>query len=47
MGYPVEAGNSEVSSLPSYPTLPGRSSVRPRVGSPVLQGNPIVGGWDL
>jgi hypothetical protein len=44
VGYPVEAGNSEVSSLPSYPTLPGRSNVRPRVGSPVLQGNPIVGG---
>jgi hypothetical protein len=43
VGYPAEAGNSEVSSLPSYPTVPGRSNVRPRVGS-VLQGNPIAGG---
>lgn len=45
MGYPVETGNSEVRTLPSYPTVPGRSNVRPRVGGTlVLKGNPIVGG---
>ena len=44
MSYPVEAGNSEVRTLPSYPTVPGRSNLRPRVGSLVLKGNPIVSG---
>lgn len=43
VGYPVEAGNSEVSALSSYPAVPGRSNVRPPVGYPTLQGNPIVG----
>jgi hypothetical protein len=44
VGYPVEAGNSDVSSLTSYPAVPGRSNVRPPVGYPMLQGNPIVRG---
>jgi hypothetical protein len=27
--YPVEPGNREVKTLTSYPTVPGRSNVRP------------------
>lgn len=49
VGYPVEAGNSEVMTLTSYPVVPGRSNVRPPVGYPMLQDNPIVRGtwWNL